>query len=77
VNTLALTSKQLGDVVNYGLMVLAGVYVTLVGFRVIRVSKRREAEDAWHAKWGGMFKVLGPVLIGIGAVLMLVSAARG
>jgi hypothetical protein len=42
---------------------LGGVYCVLVAFRVMRVSKNREANEQWLQKYGTWLKILGPIVI--------------
>jgi len=55
----------MGDVVNFSIMALAGIWMTCVGFRVIPPPGRGglQAKDEWLRRWGRVFKVMGPVAI--------------
>ena len=57
--SLALTPHQTGEVVNYGIMALAGVAATLMGFGILPAKRNLS-----------FFKILGPLLILIALVLM-------
>jgi hypothetical protein len=49
-----------------------GIWVTLVGLGKTRVSKNPAANAAFVKSWGLVFKIAGPVMIGV-AVVRLVS----
>ncbi|MFH0732886.1 MAG: hypothetical protein V2A72_08240 [Candidatus Omnitrophota bacterium] len=54
--------------------ILIGIYITLIGFKVISASKNKgEAYEKWHAKWGSKMKIAGPILIVLGIVMLFVK----
>lgn len=53
---------------------LAGVYMALVGFKVIDVFKGKsepEKEEQWFKKFGGFFKYGGIALVILGIIQLL------
>jgi hypothetical protein len=67
----------MGSLVNAAIPFGVGVFCLLVGFRL--VGKKPGADpkyDEWHARFGTVFKVAGPVLIVVG-VLYLVLGSGG
>jgi len=52
--------------------ILLGVYITLIGFRVISASKKQDEKyEEWLKKWGLFLKIGGPVLI-LAGILQIV-----
>lgn len=49
----------------------AGIYVCLITFGVVRLSKDRAKEEEWRQKWGGVMKLAGPLLLICGLFLVL------
>jgi hypothetical protein len=47
---------------------IGGIYCLLIAFRIIRVSKNPETEEAWHRKFGRLMKLMGPVLVLFGLI---------
>ncbi len=46
---------------------IGGVYATLVGFRVIRVSRKNSEElEQWYQRYGILFKIGGPLIVLLG-----------
>lgn len=70
-------ANVLGDVVNFGLMVLAGLYITLLGFRVVGTRPGLNPQvDAYRARWGPVYRIVGPLLIVVGLFLGLTRLFR-
>ena len=55
------------------LTVAAGIYVCLITFGVVRLSKDKAKEEEWRNKWGGIMKFAGPLLL----IWGLFSVLRG
>ena len=51
--------------------IVAGIYVLLAVFRVIRLSKNTETNELWLRKFGPMMKVICPLIIVLGLVELL------
>jgi hypothetical protein len=45
------------------IFIAGGIYVLLVSFRVVPLSKNLEANEQWLRKFGPMMKIIGPVVI--------------
>ncbi len=66
-----MTAELFGVIVDKGIMLFAGVYFTLLGFRIVGKKKGQSAEyDAKMAKVAPLFKICGPVLIVISLLLI-------
>ncbi len=47
-----------------GIPFFGGIYATLLGFRVVGKPPGESAKyDEWHARFGKLFRVLGPFVI--------------
>ncbi|PIU41752.1 MAG: hypothetical protein COS99_03790 [Candidatus Omnitrophica bacterium CG07_land_8_20_14_0_80_42_15] len=54
--------------------ILVGVYISLIGFRIISASKKQGEEyEKWYATWGSKMKIIGPVLIIIGIITLFIK----
>jgi hypothetical protein len=58
------------------LTVLAGVYVTLLGFGVVAPAKDPEYTRRWLKNFGTFFKISGPLLILFGLVKLLIELLK-
>jgi hypothetical protein len=68
----------LGGMVDAGITFLIGLVVTLYGFRVIGPRPGEDPGlDERHRRWGRLFRVAGPILMGFGAVLAVSALFRG
>ncbi len=66
----------MGSLVNAAIPFFVGIFLLLVGFRVIGKKPGEDPKfDEWHARFGVFFKVAGPVLIVL-AVFYLVLGNR-
>ncbi len=46
-----------------GLISLAlGIWMLLLGFKVVTISTNTEKSIAWHQKWGLFMKITGPLV---------------
>ena len=55
--------EVVGELVSGAIPVIAGVYATLLGFRVVgKPPGLSEKYDAWHNRVGVIFRVLGPLV---------------
>lgn len=52
--------------------IVVGIYITLVGFAKVAVSKNPEKNAEWLSKWGKFFRISGPCLIVIGILTLLI-----
>jgi hypothetical protein len=50
---------------------LAGIYCTLVGFRIVAPGKNPERNEEWLRKFGTLMKIGGPLLILFGIAGLL------
>jgi len=68
-----------GEIINNAIGIVIGIYVTLIGFRVIGIPGKQtnEARDAWFARWGKFFRIAGPLMIVIASLITLHSIFRG
>jgi hypothetical protein len=58
-----------------GIITIAiGLFISLVAFRVIPISKDPTKADEWHARWGGFMKIAGPLIAAWGVFNILRSA---
>ncbi len=54
-----------------GLISLAlGIWMLLLGFKVVTISRDAEKSAAWHQKWGLFMKIAGPLVALWGAYNM-------
>jgi len=51
------------SIIDGVLSAAAGIYVTLVGFRVFPLTKDKEKQEAVLAKWGNLLKLGGPLIV--------------
>ena len=58
------------------LEVLAGVYVTLVGFGVVAPAKDPEYNKRWLKKFGTFMKISGPLIMLVGFVKLLIGLLK-
>lgn len=66
-----MTAELIGVIVDKGIMLLAGVYFTLLGFRLVGKKKGQSVEyDAKMAKVAPFFKICGPLLVAISLLLI-------
>ena len=72
-----LSPAAFGEYANALIMAFGGVYCTLLGHRVVgkKAGVSRE-HDEWHRRWGGPFKVLGPLLVVGGLFLAVLGVTR-
>ena len=56
------------------IMFYVGAYFTAVAFGRLPASKDPIAQQQWLARFGKMFKILGPLLM---AIFVALAAARG
>jgi hypothetical protein len=62
--------------VDSGTPFLGGLLVTLLAYRVVGKPPGQDPRwDAWHAKWGVYWKVLGPLLMGFGVLIAVQKLA--
>jgi hypothetical protein len=69
--------EVIGQLVNGAIPFFGGIYVILLGFRV--VGKKPGASlryDEWHNRFGGTLKVCGPVIVLFGLFLWITGIAR-
>jgi hypothetical protein len=49
---------------------IGGIVATLYGYRILGKTPGQDPRfDGWHAKWGRMLKVLGPLVALFGVLL--------
>lgn len=61
-----------------GLFIAAvGVYALLLGYRIVPLKAGDPVRsDSWHKKYGGLLKIVGPVMIVCGAGSLLLALTR-
>jgi len=65
---LAMTPGEWWDC---GLTFLAGVFLTLYGYRALSAAPGVDPKaDEFHRRWGRLFRVAGPI-IAVGGILMI------
>jgi hypothetical protein len=65
-------AKTVAALVEMGIMVLGGLYATLMGFRKVNAKPGDAKYEAWHGRFGRHLKWLGPAVMGFGVVLFLI-----
>jgi len=50
--------------------ILGGIYGLLVASGVVRVSRNAEANELWRKKFGGLMKILCPIVILFGLAIL-------
>lgn len=69
--------EVVGELVNGAIPFFGGIYATLLGFRVLGKSPGADPKyDEWHHRFGGLLKVLGPLLVLFGLFLWISGIAR-
>lgn len=59
--------------VLYFILVLGGIYTTLIGFKVIKLKVKPEDQkkmDEWYQKFGKLMKICGIAMIVFGLFLL-------
>jgi hypothetical protein len=56
--------------------IIVGGYLALGAFRIIRLSKNPKKEEEWHAKYGGIAKVLGILVVVYGFYVLITAFIR-
>jgi len=70
----SMSPELLGQLVNASIPFFGGVYATLLGFRVVGAKPGQSLKsDEWHARFGKLLKVLGPLLILFGLFSALIG----
>ncbi len=72
-----MTAGHIATLINAGIGVLIGVYVSLLGHRVIGKKPGVSPEyDKWHKDHGSLLRVLGPVIAVCSALVALADLAN-
>jgi len=51
--------------------ILGGILVSMYAYRVIPLNTRNpQKAERWHRKWGKWMRVVGPILVGFGVLLL-------
>jgi hypothetical protein len=62
-----MSPKLIAALVDSGIPFCAGIYCTLLGYRIVGKKPGEDAKfDAWYARFGGFMKIGGPFLIVFG-----------
>jgi len=70
-------AETIGALVNGAIPILGGLYVTLLGFRVVGKKPGESLQyDEWHRKHGGKLKVLGPLVALFGLFFTVLGILR-
>ena len=40
-----------------------GVWMVLLGFKVVTITRDPEQSAAWHGRWGRFMKIAGPLVV--------------
>ncbi len=54
-----------------------GVWMTLLGFKVVAITGDPEKSAAWHRKWGLFMKIAGPLVFLWGAYNLIRTLSPG
>jgi hypothetical protein len=69
-----MTSDVIAVLVDKGITVFAGLFFTLMGFRIVGKKPGESASyDEHMSKFGRLYRIVGPMLIIIGVVLAVVQ----
>ena len=69
--------RDFGILVEAGLGVLIGLYLTAMGCRWVGKPPGASAEyDLWHQKYGTIMKCSGPFLMALACVMYFMNKAR-
>jgi hypothetical protein len=69
--------EVVGALVNGAIPFLGGIYATLIAYRVLGKKPGQSLQyDEWHLKYGGMLKVLGPLVTLFGVYLAVEAILR-
>ncbi|MEW4566737.1 hypothetical protein AB1L88_02605 [Tautonia sp. JC769] len=64
-------------IVEAAIPIVAGVYLTLVSYRVVGKEPGTDFRwDVWHQQYGAIVKVLGPLMVLFGIFLAIVGLLR-
>ena len=70
----------IGNLVSSAIPLFGGIYVTLLGYRVVGMKPGMSLKsDEWHARFGRMFQIFGPLMIVFGlfeSTMAFVSPVR-
>lgn len=70
-------SRHIALLVEYGIMFLAGIYITALGHRWLgKPPAASPAYDAWHGKYGKSMKWLGPAISAFAVVLYVLARVK-
>ena len=59
-----MTADQIGALVDGAIPFLGGLYVTLLSFRIVGKKLGKDDRcDHWHERFGGVMKIVGPLLM--------------
>lgn len=69
--------EVIGALVDGAIPFFGGIYATLLGFRVLGKKPGVSPKyDEWHRRFGGLMKILGPLLVLFGLFLWISGIAR-
>lgn len=72
-----MNSQLIAALIQYGILVLIGIYATLLGHRIAGPRPGKNLKyDVWFEKNGVMFRLVGPLLIGGGLIMMAFQIAK-
>ncbi len=64
--------------VDCGIPIAAGTWITLTAYRKIGPAEGGDIErDAWHRKWGGAMRIIGPLLVAISLLRLALALVTG
>ena len=59
-----MSPDTVGNLVNAAIPLCGGIYATLLGYRVVGTQPGTSLKsDEWHARFGLMCRIFGPLLI--------------
>lgn len=54
-----------------------GVWMVLLGFKVVTINRDPEKSAAWHQRWGVFMKIAGPLVVLWGLYNLIRAVAPG
>lgn len=66
----------MADYIDSLIMFLAGAYATGVGFRWLASPAKGPSSQVWERRWLPLFRIIGPLMMAIAAVLTIAEMAR-
>jgi len=72
-----MTADLMAAIVNASLMIAAGFYAWRLGTRKAGKAPGEDLRyDAWHERFGGPLRILGPLIMAFGAIQVVIAIVR-